>query len=157
LDAICCHKAIFSILHHGTVLDFNVNCTITNKYMKRILVYFALLLSFTASADTFDEVVAAIKTANASQVAKYFNSNVELTVLTSEGVYSKPQAEIIIKNFFAGNAPKNVTIQHKGSSAQGAKYAIANYESAQGKYRVYIFMKESGGKMLIHELRFEKE
>ena len=125
--------------------------------MKKLLFFFTLLLSFTASADTFDEVVAAIKAASSSKVALFFNSNVELTVLTSEGVYSKQQAEIIVKNFFAANAPKNVTIQHKGSSAQGAKYAIANYECAQGKYRVYIFMKDTGGKMLIHELRFEKE
>jgi hypothetical protein len=125
--------------------------------MKKTFFYICLLLAFTASADTFDEVAAAIKAANAAEVARYFNSNVELTILTAEGVYSKPQAEIIVKNFFAGNPPRNVVIQHRGSSAQGSKYAIANYESAQGKYRVYIFMKESAGKMLIHELRFEKE
>jgi pyridoxal/pyridoxine/pyridoxamine kinase len=125
--------------------------------MKKALLYLFVLIGFTVAADTFDEVVAAIKSANAAEVSKYFNSNVELTIFTSEGVYSKQQAEIIVKNFFAGNPPKNVVIQHKGSSAQGSKYAIANYECAQGKYRVYIFMKESAGKMLIHELRFEKE
>jgi pyridoxal/pyridoxine/pyridoxamine kinase len=125
--------------------------------MKKALFYLFLLIQFSAYADTFDEVVTAIKSANAGEVAKYFNPNVELTILTSEGVYSKQQAEIIVKNFFSSNPPKSVVIQHKGSSAQGSKYAIANYESAQGKYRVYIFMKESAGKMLIHELRFEKE
>lgn len=125
--------------------------------MKRTLFYLLILVQFVAIADTFDEVAAAIKSANAAEVAKFFNSNVELTILASEGVYSKPQAEIIVKNFFSSNPPKSVVIQHKGSSAQGSKYAIANYETAQGKYRVYIFMKETGGKMLIHELRFEKE
>jgi pyridoxal/pyridoxine/pyridoxamine kinase len=125
--------------------------------MKKTLFYLLILLQLSAAADTFDEVVIAIKSANSAEVAKYFNSNVELTILTSEGVYSKQQAEIIVKNFFNANPPKNVVIQHKGSSAQGSKYAIANYECAQGKYRVYIFMKESAGKMLIHELRFEKE
>lgn len=125
--------------------------------MKKTLFYIFILLQLSAAADTFDEVVMAIKSANSAEVAKYFNSNVELTILTSEGVYSKQQAEIIVKNFLNANPPKNVVIQHKGSSAQGSKYAIANYECAQGKYRVYIFMKESAGKMLIHELRFEKE
>jgi Domain of unknown function (DUF4783) len=127
--------------------------------MKKLVLYtlFSSLLSFTAMADTFDEVVAAIKSANAKGVATYFNSSVELTVLNSEGVYSKQQAEIILKNFLAANPPKNVTIQHKGSSAQGSKYAIAVYECQQGKFRAYIFMKDSGAGMLIHELRFEKE
>jgi hypothetical protein len=113
--------------------------------------------SFATFADTFDDVVAAIKNANAKEVARYFNSSVELTVLNSEGVYSKQQAEIILKNFLTANPPKNVAIQHKGSSAQGSKYAIAVYECQQGRYRAYIFMKDSGTGMLIHELRFEKE
>ena len=85
------------------------------------------------------------------------NSNVELTLLDNEGMYSRQQAEMMIKNFFSQNPPKNVTIQHKGSAAQGAKYAIANYESNGIKYRAYIFMKDVGNGLLIHELRFEKE
>lgn len=118
---------------------------------------FAFLISFVAYADGFDDVVAAIKNSNAKEVATHFNATVELTVLNSEGVYSKQQAEIILKNFLAANPPKNITIQHKGTSAQGSKYAIAVYECQQGKYRAYIFMKDSGAGMLIHELRFEKE
>jgi hypothetical protein len=82
---------------------------------------------------------------------------VELTVLDNEGVYSKPQAEVILRNFFAQNPPKSVTINHRGSSAQGSKYAIATYECQKGKYRAYIFMKDSGAGMMIQELRFEKE
>lgn len=125
--------------------------------MKKLLFLVGFILSLTASADSFDEVVNAIRTANAKEVAKWLNSNVELTVINTEGVYSKQQAEIIIKNFLTAHPPKNVTIQHKGSSTQGSKYAIANYESTQGKFRVYIFMKDSGTGSLVHELRFEKE
>ena len=127
--------------------------------MKKIVLYtlFSCLLSFTTVADTFEDVVNAIKNSNSKEVARYFNSSVELTVLNSEGVYSKQQAEIILRNFLAANPPKNVSVQHKGSSAQGSKYAIAVYECQQGKYRAYIFMKDSGAGMLIHELRFEKE
>jgi hypothetical protein len=127
--------------------------------MRKSLLYtiFLCFVFVCAYADTFDDVVVAIKGSNAKEVAKYFNSSVELTVLSNEGVYSKSQAEIILKNFLAANPPKNVTIQHKGSSAQGSKYAIAVYECQQGKYRAYIFMKDSGSGMLIHELRFEKE
>lgn len=125
--------------------------------MKKNVLFILLLVAFVVKADTFDDVVNALKQSNAKDVSKFFNSTVELTVVNTEGVYSKPQAEMILKDFFAANPPKTVTIQHRGSSSQGSKYAIANYTTAQGKYRVYIFMKESAGGMLIHELRFEKE
>jgi hypothetical protein len=117
-----------------------------------------LLIAAVVFADTFDDVAEAIKHANAKEVAQYFNSSVELTVLENEGVYSKQQAEVILRNFFTQNPPKSVTISHRGASAQGSKYAIATYECQKGKYRAYIFMKDSGsGTMMIQELRFEKE
>ncbi len=117
-----------------------------------------LMLSTSAVwADSFDDIVTSLKNSNAKEVSKFFNSNVELTINDNEGVYSKQQAEMMLKNFLVNNQPKNITIQHRGSSGQSAKYAIANYETAQGKYRVYIFMKDSGSGMLVHEMRFEKE
>ncbi len=109
------------------------------------------------AADIFDNVVQSLKSGQAKEVAKYFNTNVALTMLSDEGIYSKQQAEVIMKNFFAQNPPKNVTIQHRGSSAGGAKYAVAVYECAQGNFRAYIFMKDAGNGMLIHELRIEKD
>jgi len=121
---------------------------------------FGLMLMFTASvvwADGFDDIVTALKNSNAKEVSKFFNGNVELTINDNEGVYSKQQAEMMIKSFLVNNQPKNITIQHRGSSGQSAKYAIAKYETAQGKFRVYIFMKDSGSGMLVHEMRFEKE
>ena len=115
------------------------------------------MVSVLSFADTFDDVADAIKNGNVKEVSKYFSSSVELTVLDNEGIYSIPQAEIILKNFFTQNPPKAVTINHRGSSAQGSKYAIATYECAKGKYRAYIFMKDSGSGIMIQELRFEKE
>jgi hypothetical protein len=125
---------------------------------KKILLTTAVLLSaFILWADNFDDVANALKTGNAREVANYFNNNVALTILTEEGIYSKQQAEVMMRNFFAQRPPKNVTIQHRGASAQGARYAVAVYECAEGKYRAYIFMKNAGNGMLIHELRIEKD
>jgi len=117
-----------------------------------------MLLPLAAMADTFDDVVNNIKLSNIEVLSKYFNNNIELTLLDNEGVYSKSQAELMLKNFLAKYPAKTVDIQHRGSSAQGAKYAISNYETASGvKLRLYIFMKDSGKGLMIHELRFEKE
>ena len=60
------------------------------------------MLMFSASvvlADGFDEIVNALKSTNAKEVTKFLNSTVELTINDNEGVYSKQQAEIMIKNF----------------------------------------------------------
>jgi hypothetical protein len=126
--------------------------------LKYILTTVLVLVMAVAFADVFDDVVLAMKVQSAKDIGKLMNTSVELTINDNEGVYSKQQAEIMLRNFFAQNQPKTITIQHKGSSGQGAKYAIAIYESAQGKFRVYIFMKDNGsGTALIHEMRIEKE
>lgn len=108
------------------------------------------------SADIFDDIIGLIKAQNSKELTNHFNTNVGLTINDAEGVYSKQQAEILIKQFFAQNPPKNVEIKHRGSSTGSAKYVIATYETAQGEYRVYVFMKSNGSTMLIHEMRFEK-
>ena len=113
--------------------------------------------TFLLMADNFDEVAAALKSGNAKQVSAFFNNNLALTIMNDEGTYSKQQAEVIMRNFFAQNPPKQVSIQHRGSSGQGAKYAVAIYECTNGKFRAYIFMKDAGNGLLIHELRIEKD
>lgn len=125
----------------------------TKKYISVLF----LLLSLSLFADSFDDVALAIKNSNTKEITKYFNQTVELTILDNEGVYSKPQAEVMLKNFFTQNPPINVTVNHRGSSSQGSKYATAIYEYAKGKFRIYIYMKESPTGMMIQELRFEKE
>lgn len=140
--------AWFSLFFAHSKIDF---------MRRRILVLLLIISSLNVFADTFDEVAAAIKNTNIKEISKYFNTSIELTVLENEGVYSKPQAELILRNFFAQNPPVAVTINHRGSSAQGSKYAIATYECSKGKFRAYIFMKDSGSGMMIQELRFEKE
>ncbi|MFN7312600.1 MAG: DUF4783 domain-containing protein [Bacteroidota bacterium] len=124
---------------------------------RRVILYLFLFFSLIVYADTFDDVVGALKSQNVKELSKLFNTTVELTLNDNEGVYSKQQAEMMLKNFLSRHQAKNVTIQHRGSSGQGAKYAIANYETTQGNFRVYIFMKDIGSGLLVHEIRFEKE
>ncbi len=58
----------------------------------------------------------ALKTGNSKELVKYFNDNVEMVILDEEGIYSKTQAEMILKDFFFEvSAPKFFT------SASGRK------------------------------------
>jgi peptide methionine sulfoxide reductase MsrA len=127
----------------------------------RYLIALMLAVSFSpvkSYTDIFDELAVIIKNGDARQISRYFGSNVDLTILNIEEVYSKAQAEQILKDFFAKNPAKSFTIIHKGLSKEGSKYAIGSYVSVQGTtYRTYLFVKNAGGNEIVQELRFEKD
>ncbi|MDP3929377.1 MAG: DUF4783 domain-containing protein [Bacteroidia bacterium] len=127
--------------------------------MKKYLYLFIAIqfITINAMADSFDDMMMAMKNAQTTGITKFFSNSVELTLLENEGIYSKQQSEQMLKNFFAQHPPKNVNIQHKGSSAQGAKYAIITYEASNGRFRTYIFMKDNGQGLQVNEFRIERE
>ncbi len=122
-----------------------------------VLIFAFCIFSIAAKADIFDEVAMAIRSGNANAVSKYFASSIELKTLDKSSVYSKNQAELVLKEFFNSHGPRNFSIIHRGSSAKGARYAIGSMEAGQGSFRVYLYITEAGGQLLIQELSFEKE
>ncbi|NJK85945.1 MAG: DUF4783 domain-containing protein [Bacteroidales bacterium] len=44
-------------------------------------------------------ILTSIKSGNASSLCKYFNPKIELTINEMEDIYSKEQAELILKDF----------------------------------------------------------
>lgn len=139
-------------------LAYVIRLTLSPKMKKlRILIFLFALLPIAAFADSFDDILNAMKAGNSKEMTRSFNNSVELTLLENEGIYSKQQAEQMLRNFFVKNPPKSVSLQHKGASGQGAQYAIATYEAATGKYRAYMFMKDTGNGLLVHEFRIERQ
>jgi hypothetical protein len=133
-----------------------------NMEMKKVLkTLFVLMLSVgsvTASLDIFNDISDAIRSGDARSVARFFSSTVDLTILRQEEVYSKAQAEQVLRDFFSKNTPRSFQLIHKGVSKEGAKYAIGNLVTAQGgQYRTYFFVKQTAAGEVIQELRFEKE
>jgi len=132
------------------------------KKFKSLLFLVILVLSFSgvSAFPIFDippKIFDAMKVGNATELAKFFNSSVELVILDKDDVYSKQQAEQILKSFFDKNKAKSFTLLHQGGK-EGAQYAIGNLETITGKmYRVYFLVKEEGGKPLIHQMRIEEE
>ncbi len=128
---------------------------------KRIgLMLFLLITGFTSMAtpDIYEIISTAIRSGKAGEISQYFNTNVELTIGNQEEVYSKAQAEQVLKEFFSKNTPRSFTLIHQGLSKEGAKYAIGNLTTQQGNnYRTYFFIKQVGASEYIQELRFEKE
>ena len=129
--------------------------------MKSFKIFAFLVVLSSASVfalDIYEEVSNAIRSGDAKQLASYFGSSVDLTVVNQEDVYSKAQAELIVKDFFSKNPPKNFTLLHKGSSKEGTVYGIGKLQTSNGKvFRTSFFLKMSSGRYLVQELRFETE
>ncbi len=105
----------------------------------------------------FDQIAITLKAGNAKELAKHFDSNVEITILDKEDVYSKAQAELVVKDFFNKYPPTGFELIHQGASDKSAKYGIGSLVTTKGTFRAYVYVKEKGSVFLIQELRFEEE
>jgi hypothetical protein len=127
---------------------------------KSILAFILLGLTFQANrlsaapGDIPPAMIEAFKNGNTPELSKYFNTSIELAILDQEDIYSKQQAELIIKDFFAKHVPSNFVILHKGGK-EGSQYAIGNLTTTAGNFRVTILIKQRDNKPFIHQLRFE--
>lgn len=116
-----------------------------------------LVMASGAFAQSEEAIAVAIKSGDSKEIAKYFGQNISLKIIDKENVYSKTQAEMIVKDFFARNQPQAYVAKHQGTSRNGAKYTIGLLTTATGNYRTYYFIKKTGDALLIQELRIEKE
>lgn len=116
-----------------------------------------LLLNAEAKAQSFDKIASAFREGNASAIAAYFESNVEITIKNNGNSYSKNQAEMLLKNFFTSNKPSGFSVAHEGTSPEGSKYFIGNLSTSTGTYRTYVYAKSSGGSFIIQEIRIEQQ
>lgn len=113
-----------------------------------------------AQNDVFNGAKAALKTGNARELAKYFNTNIEL-IIESENVemdkVSQTQAELILRTFFQKNPAKDFAYVHQGASPEGSKYSTGTFQSGSKSYLVYIVVKQFGGKYLIDRIDFREK
>lgn len=122
-----------------------------------LLAMMTVMYSFQLSAQSMDQFSIALKSGNASELAKYFQSNVELNTTGSSNSFSKTQAEQVLTNFFRSKSVKSFSIVHQGTSPEGSKYMIGNMATTGGNYRVYLYAKQSGSALGIQEIRFEEQ
>ena len=100
-------------------------------------------------------ITAAINAGNSGELAKYFGPTVEIILPGSDGTFSKAQAEMIMKNFFAKSPSLSFVINQKGNSPGGAQYIIGTYKSKSGTLNVYILLKPVTNQLVIQQMHFE--
>jgi hypothetical protein len=125
------------------------------KSLITLLLISCFSLAFTT--DVIDDIAGAIRSGNPKNISKFFIENIDLKVIEQEDVYSKQQAEMILKDFFAKHTVKSFTIAHKSDPKNGSQYVIGSLDTSNGKFRTYFLIKNTGSQTLIQQFRIETE
>jgi hypothetical protein len=137
---------------------FSFNPVLKTLFMKRIFTPLAvittlLLLSFTKQGG-IDEVISALRSGNASEIARFMDDNIEISLPEKSNSYSRSQGTVILKDFFSINGVKSFDVKHKGDGPNG-EYCVGTLYTRNGNYRTNVFMKLKGGKQVVKEIRFQ--
>jgi hypothetical protein len=125
------------------------------SFISTLTIFLSLaMVSFTNQASNLDNVIDALKGGKASEIGKYLDENVEITLPDKSNNYSKAQAILILKDFFDNNEVKTFEVKHKGDQ-NGGQFCVGTLQTKSGNYRTTIFMKTMSGKDFIKTLRFQ--
>lgn len=116
-----------------------------------------ILTLFLTVAAISSDISKALTTGDAKKLAANFNESVDLTILDDEGVYSKIQAEQIIKKFFNAHPIQKYEVVHVGNSKDGSAFEIGKLSSKTKVYRTYYVLKGNGAQQKIHQFRIEDD
>ncbi|MDP4712209.1 MAG: DUF4783 domain-containing protein [Saprospiraceae bacterium] len=122
------------------------------------ILLFALLLYPSMQVYTYDlqAITKAIGAGDAKTLGSYFDAELTVSLPEKEGIYAREEAIPLVAGFFAAHPPQGFVQVHEGASKEGnARYCIGDLKTASGNYRVYLYMKVTGDKTLIQELRFD--
>ncbi len=128
--------------------------------MKRFLGLLSLLLvlvfssSFVSTVE-IDDVVTALRSGNASQLSKYFDNRVDISLPEKADNYSRTQAEMIIRDFFSNNSVKDFSLRYKSDNAE-TNFCTGTLQTKGGNFRTTLTMKQKGNRQFVQDLRFQK-
>jgi len=130
-------------------------------FMRTFLLFSSLALvmiagAFKMPAVGLDDVINALRTGNAQELAKYVDDNIEISLPDKSDSYSRAQAIMILKDFFNNNGVNGFDVQFKGENG-GGQYCIGTLKTKSGNYRTTVFMKSKDGKQLVKQIIFKAQ
>lgn len=117
----------------------------------------ASMILFLASfkpASGIDDVISALRTGNATELSKYVDNSIEISLPDKTDTYSRAQALMILQDFFNGNGVRGFEVKHKGENGDN-QFVIGTLQTRAGAFRTTVFMKTKNGKQLVREIRFQ--
>ncbi len=128
--------------------------------MKTLILILSFVVPISVSSQLTENIsiiTKALSDGDATTLGNYFDSSVELTILDAQDVMDKAKATETVKSFFLKNKPRAYNMVHQGTSkGNSSHYTIGDMQTSSGNYRVYLYYKSAGDKVLIQEMRIEK-
>ncbi|TDQ06869.1 uncharacterized protein DUF4783 [Pedobacter metabolipauper] len=129
--------------------------------MKPLLSIFIFFIQFSSlnavEADIIDDLSGYFKSGNSKDIASNFSASVDLIIIDEEDVYSKAQAEQILRSFFIKYPPVKSSVIHRLNTNPNYRYGALSLVTKNGTFRVSITLKKTGSTFFITELRIEAE
>ena len=126
--------------------------------MKKIVTLTCVALLFVASAfkqvGGLDDVIGALRNGNATELAKYVDTNLEISLPSKTDNYSRQQAIVILQDFFNTNGVKSFEVKYRGENG-GSQFCIGTLVTKAGNFRTTFFMTEKNKAQLVKEIRFQ--
>jgi hypothetical protein len=126
-------------------------------YMQKIFTLACAALIFVTSAfkplSGLDDVINALRTGNATELSRYVDDNIEISLPVKSNSYSKAQAVMVLQDFFSNSGVKGFEVMHKGENA-GGQFCIGTLKTRAGNYRTTFFMKTKNGRQLVKDIKF---
>ncbi len=124
--------------------------------MKRyfyLLIVSLALFSFTVLQAGKEDMVNALKTANATEFSKYFDNTIDIKLPNSNEMKNVPKAQAgaSLKSFFASNTISACTITSQREN--GGTMYVAGKLNGSGNYNITVMIKVSGDKFSVITLR----
>lgn len=130
-------------------------------WKKNVLFVCGLFIILTVHAQTtstpLDDVVNAVKNNRVIDMSRYFDNFVPITINNNQSNYSRNQAELVLHDFFEKNPPQDFKIMDSGSPGNTSKFVIANFHTSNGKYSIYILMRQKENSYVIKEIKLSRE
>ncbi|SEN52246.1 protein of unknown function [bacterium A37T11] len=122
------------------------------------LIIFLLLSTLPRIAiygDIVDEITLLIRDGDAKELSKHFSGTVSLTIISNENLYSKVQAEIVLRDFFHKNNPSGIKLIHRLDGNPNYRHVVLNLTTGEGTFRVSVSLKSIAEVYQITEIRIE--
>jgi hypothetical protein len=111
-----------------------------------------------AQTELLEDISFAFKNADQRLLSKHFGSKVEITLYDQSNVFSKSQAEMVMKDFFGKYNPTDFKIMYKANAgADGMKFAIGQLDTDSERFRIFFIFKQGENTLYLQEMRFEQE
>jgi len=103
-----------------------------------------------------ENILNAIKQSDAPSLSRYFDNSVDITVLNKSYNYSRGQAQMVLRDFFAANPVRGFEVLQTGENA-GNHYCIGNLITKRATYYTTVFVKVHGNNSILQEIRIERK